>query len=90
MMDARRAKIIEALIQHLEELDGGELKSQLAPKEAEVIVAVPEKKGLGLPEGDVPDGDKGPMEKLMAEKGEVGEEPEMDDDEFEEMVKLAH
>lgn len=101
-MDNRRAKLIAALIEHLESMDAEDLKGQL-PQEApvEAVVAIDPKKAEDVEKGfkgalggpKVADGEKGPMEVLVAEQGGGGEVPaegdEMDEDEFEEMVKLS-
>lgn len=88
-MDERRARIIDALLCHLEGMDANELKGMMPKKEVEIEVAA-----------SPMDKEKGPMEKLMADKsgdnaalmarndGEE-DEPEMDDEEFAEMMKLS-
>jgi hypothetical protein len=89
MMDNRRIRMIAELIKHLEGMDGEELKGKMTPVAIEVEAESPEM------EQKVADG---PMARLAAdagggspkpvEPGDMGDEDEMDDDEFAEMMKL--
>lgn len=97
MIDPRRARLIEELISHLESMDADDLKSQMPKEEGvEIAVAIPGKEGMDEPKMPMGDGEKGPMEKLMAKKeGEACEHGEPDGDElseedFEDLVKNAH
>lgn len=88
-MNDRTLKAIAGLIKHLENMDGDELKSHMEPKAVEIEIEKPM-------DGEMPK--DGPMDKLMAKAGEESEAPpmpeqvdddeEMDDEDFEEMMKL--
>lgn len=97
-----KMKILGQLLSHLESLDAGELRGK--PKEASVEVTkvgLDPKAALDEHEGDdAGDAEKGPMEKLMEEKGETpeqealeqkdepkGDGDELSDDELEELIK---
>jgi len=104
MIDPRRARLIEDLIAHLESMDADDLKSQMKPVEASIEVAeIDPDKAKDFRDGfngkkklAMVDGEKGPMEQLVAQKdGEACEHAEPDGDElseedFEDLVKNAH
>ncbi len=76
-MDARRAKVIEELINHLSEMDGQELSSKIPGKPKAVEIEI---ESVGAkPDGMVSDkmGAKGPMDKLLEAKGGMSAQPKM-------------
>lgn len=94
-MNERRANLIAELIKHLETLDGDELQSKMGPAKVEIDL-----EGKVPMEKTPMDKEKGPMEMMVAEGGGAGPKmvkgddvskdvnnEEMDDDEFEEMMK---
>lgn len=98
-MNDRRMKMVAGLIKHLEDMDGDELSQSLKPSVAQDIQSDPKgpedmKDGV-MPGANYGDGHKGPME-ILAEKGsdpkslsaDKKDEDEVDDDEFEELMKM--
>lgn len=86
-MDDRKAKIIDALLAHLEEMDAGDMKGQMMPKEDGMMEAKVEES----PDMPMPVKDEGPMEELAKHgndpKSMMGDE-DMSEEELEEMAKL--
>lgn len=74
-MHDRRAKLIAELIKHLEDMDGEELKSGLPQPEPEPEAVMVAEVGEEAPE-EVPNANP-------------GEEEELEDEEFEELMKLS-
>lgn len=105
MMDPRRARIIDALLQHMEGMDSEDLKGKMMPKMPMQGVEI-EIEGKGDPSEmmDKVSGmmggpkEKGPME-LLQEKGtdpksampdaDCNDDDEMSDDDLEELMKMG-
>lgn len=99
-MNTDRAKMVAELIKHLEEMDGQELAAGMKPPEAPVVdVEVAEldpdktkqfedgfNKALGTPKPTPPGGKTAMLD--GADPASAMDDEEMDDDEFEEMMKL--
>lgn len=83
MNDNRRAKLIADVIKHLENLDGDELGSKMAPPPLD------EAEG-GMGDSGM-EGDKGPMDAAIVEieGAPKKDDEEMDDDELEELEKMS-
>ncbi len=88
MMDDRKMKAIAMLIQHLMDMDGGELEAGMAPPEATPEVAAVSVEGE-MPMDGMPPKEEGPMEVLAKEGTDPASlEDDMDEDELEELAAL--
>lgn len=87
-MDDRKARIIEALLQHLEEMDAGDMRNQMKPPVADgvMVAKVDESPDMGMEPKE-----EGPMEQL-AKHGKdpksMMDDEDMSEEELEEMAKL--